>query len=269
MTSSRVGEEWRPYFQAAELSWCIPDQIDANSFLRHAKSEWITRMLHHTHQSPSAGTRVLEAGCGTAMYALTLAAMGFSVDAFDYNAEALVFARKLEAKARQVNPGLQIQIQRGDLLHVDAPSNRYDLVFNQAVLDYFCDEAERRQALAEMVRVTRPGGWVAVIVQHTGHPFLGLWERMGWRGYTEQPPVALQTPARLARELRDAGLANVIVDGIYPWKAFFFYPEWYRRWKLAENAVYILGRALDRMIPLPRSLRSQLAIQFLAVGLKP
>lgn len=236
--------------------------------VRFTRSDWIQKMLRAAQLTSSAGIRILEAGCGTAMYALCLAILGFTVDAFDYNPGALEFARRLEVTARQIMPDLKIQLALGNLLDIQAEANSYDLVFNQAVLDYFCDDAERQRALAEMTRVTKPGGSVAVIVQHTGHPFRRAWERQGWHGYDNQPPTALQTPARLERELRAAGLENVRVDGLYPWKAFFFYPAWHRRWRATENAAYLLGEFLHRFAPMPRPLRAYLGLQFLAIGRK-
>lgn len=267
--SSETGEAWRPYFSSKQLSWCIPDRIQADYFLRHAKSEWIAKLLAYTKLIPGSSGRILEAGCGTGMFSLSLASVGFAVDAFDYNEEALSFARDLERKARRETPEMSVLFYRGNILEIDAASDTYDLVFNQAVLDYFCVAAERKQALREMVRVARHGKWVAVIVQHTQHPFHKWWRWLGWEGYTNQPPVYAQTPAALAGELKEAGLVNVRVDGIYPWKAFFFYPSWYGRWKLADNLVYLLGQVLNRFVPLPRALRSILALQFLVVGQKP
>ncbi len=269
MKTSRAGEVWRPYYQGKQTSWCVPHQIQSDYFLRHIKSEWITKLLTHTGLHPSSDIRILEAGCGTGMYGLSLAILGFAVDAFDYNEQALDIARELERKAREANPELSVRLYRGNILDIDAEPDIYDLVFNQAVLDYFCDEAERTKALREMVRVTKSGKWIAVIVQHTGHPFRKWWRRLGWEGYTNQPPVHAQTPSTLVREFKAAGLVNVWVDGIYPWKAFFFYPPWYRRWKLTHDLVYILGEILNRAVPLPRAFRSALALQFLTVGQKP
>lgn len=269
MHPSSVGKAWRPYFQTRELSWLVPARVDGEYLWRFARSEWISKLLQHTIARPASNVRVLEAGCGTAIYGLSLALLGFNVDAFDYNDTALEFAYDLERKARQVKPDLQIRLSCGNLLAIQAESDSYDLVFNQAVLDYFCDAAERAQALREMMRVARRGRYVAAIVQHTRHPFRKYWERWGWEGYTNQPPVEAQTPARVKLEFEEAGLVNVIVDGIYPWKAFFFYPPWYQRWRLTNNFVYLLGQALNRVVPLPRTLRSSLALQFLVVGKKP
>lgn len=267
--SSETGEAWRRYFSGKQLSWCVPDRIQADYFLRHAKSEWISKLLAHTRLVPASNVRILEAGCGTAMFSLSLASLGFAVDAFDYNEEALDFARDLERKARRASPEISVRLHRGNILDIDVKSNTYDLVFNQAVLDYFCDKVERKQALREMMRVARHGKWVAVIVQHTQHPFHKWWRWLGWEGYTNQPPVYAQTPAALVEELKEVGLVNVTVDGIYPWKAFFFHPPWYRHWKLTDDLVYLVGQFLNRFVPLPRALRSTLALQFLVVGQKP
>jgi ubiquinone/menaquinone biosynthesis C-methylase UbiE len=184
MKINQVGEAWREYYLGETTTWCDPDRIDSAFFTRHAQSEWITKMLKYTHVQPVPDTRVLEAGCGTAQYALMLALMGCAVDAFDYSEEALRFARKLEAKARQINPNLIFNLTLGNLLEIQSADNVYNLVFNQGVIDYFTSAEERSQALREMMRVAKPGGWVAVIAQHTGHPFRRWWERWGWEGYT-------------------------------------------------------------------------------------
>jgi hypothetical protein len=120
-----------------------------------------------------------------------------------------------------------------------------------------------------MIRVAKPGAWVAIIVQHTAHPFGSVWRHMGWKGYTNQPPVRRCTPQSMAQELESAGLVQVSVDGIYPWKALFFWPRWLGASKWTGEAVYLLGRFLERFVPLPRSLRCKMALQIIAVGQKP
>lgn len=224
-------------------------------------------MLKYTALRRSHDVRVLEAGCGTATFGISLALLGFKVDAFDYNDESLRFARNLETKARETMPSLELHIKRGDILRIDEQPNAFDLVFNQAVLEYFC-ASDRARALAEMTRVAKPHGYVAVIMQHTDHPFRKWWERIGWRGYFDQPPVAPITPSLVANELKAVGLQNVQVDGINPWKAFFFYPPWYERWGWTRGLVYLTGRALNHLPP-PRPIRRALAIQIIGIGRKP
>lgn len=266
---SLSGEMWRPYYRAEELSWISSSKITRDYIQWHIRSEWVQKLTKLACLQPSPEYIVLEAGCGTGLYGLSLATMGFQVHAFDYNDKALVFAKKLEAKAREINPDLFIDFFTDNLLDVHAQSNTYDFVFNQAVMEYFVDERERIQAYSEIVRVTKHGGRIAVIVQHTGHSFRKWWEFLGWPGYVDQPPVRIVTPASLARELNDAGLVNVHVDGIYPWKVFFFWPSWFKRVWWVNELIYLLGRFLEKFVPLPVFLRRMLALQIIAVGQKP
>ena len=265
---SQAGESWRLCYQKGLQLWCDPEAITSEDyFLRWARSEWITRMLSYAGLKPSANVRVLEAGCGTARHAITLALLGFSVDAFDYNEEALEISRRLIKKIQPKGDCLSLRLYRDSLLNIQSASATYDLVFNQSVLEYFCDENERVRALEEMVKVTRPGGTIAVIVQHTGHPFRRVWEKLGWSGYVNQPPVAIYTPRRLAQVLKEAGLSQVCIDGIYPWNALFQAP-WYRRWKWTQSWAGTIQRRLNSYVPLPRILRCCLGVEILGIGRK-
>jgi len=269
MSQTSVGESWKPFLQENTLSWCKPDDLNPDSFIRHARSEWIQRILQNAGIEPSGSVRVLEAGCGTGMFGLSLALLGCQVDAFDYNEPALVVARHLEIKARQARADMQIHFYQGNLLSIGARADTYDLVFNQGVVEYFVDDAQRAQALREMVRVTRPGGWVVVIDQHTGHPFRSMWRCLGWGGYTRQPPMVTYTPNIMARELTQTGLTQIRLDGIQPWKSLpIFRIQWYERARWTKELVYLVGRTLERGVPLPRFLRRQFGIQILAAGKK-
>jgi SAM-dependent methyltransferase len=264
-----AGEAWKAYFKGDTLSWCDPDALSADSFSRYGRSAWIQSILANIDFPLSPATPVLEAGCGTGMFALTLAQCGCPVDAFDYNFRALEFARRLEVKARQLKSDLRVRFFQGNLLAIDAPDHTYACVFNQAVFENFTDDAERIRGLQEMARVTRVGGWVVVIVQHTCHPWQRVWRALGWPGYVDQPPVIDYTPDRLHSEFETAGLTDVQVDGIEPWKALpVFWLPWYKRWHLAETAVYFGGQVLKKCVPLPRSLRTRFGVQILAAGKK-
>jgi SAM-dependent methyltransferase len=265
---SRVGESWGAFYRSGNLSWYDPSTFRVECLLRLVRSPWVTRLLDATDLRSGSRPRILDAGCGTGQFAIALALAGCQVHAFDYNEEALAIARHLSRQVAAAGFPHSLELYRDDLLAPRSPAGAYDLVFNQAVLEYFCLRDERRQALETMTRLARLGGWVAVIVQHTGHPFRPAWARMGWSGYAHQPPVTCLTPRRLARGLRASGLEQVRTDGINPWKAFFC-PPWYRRWQWAERLVYLLGRFLDQAVPLPRPLRSRLALQILGVGRKP
>lgn len=268
MKSDRTGEAWRPYYQKATLSWSAPELVTPEALEALGRTQWITRMLEATGLRPGAGRRILEAGCGTGAYSIALALSGFTVDAFDYSEEAVALARGLWEKAAAGRPGTALEFSRDNLSEIQSASERYDLVFNQAVLEYFTDPLERRRALGEMARVAKPGGFVAAIVQHTGHPLRAVWERLGWEGYSDQPPVCRWGPGQLRREFEEAGLTRVNTDGIYPWGALFFWPPWWRAYGASRTAVYLLGRGLD-LLPLPRGARAAMATQILVIGRKP
>jgi SAM-dependent methyltransferase len=265
--SSQPGQAWRTYYQAGSLTWLNPEQLTSDWLIRWTRSEWITRMLRATGLRPGRHCRVLEAGCGTGVYGIALALMGYPVDAFDYNLEAVDIARYLVRKIERSGYSLPIRVYQGDLLHIPAAPNTYDLVFNQAVLEYFGD-GDRQAAIREMARVTKRGGNVVAIVQHTGHPFRPLWTYLDWPGYTNQPPVAEYTPKILGTDLESAGFSSIFLDGIRPWKAFFFWPAWYTRRQWTEKLVYLIDRALERGVPLPNIARQYLGIQMLGMGTK-
>jgi SAM-dependent methyltransferase len=264
---SASGEAWGNFYRADTVTWFRPEYATCAYMDRFAQSEWIQRLLFHARVKPNSGACVLEAGCGVGMYSLALARLGFDVQAFDYNAEAVARAEHLQTEVLRECAFQPARFFRDNLLQIRQPDDAFDLVFNQAVLEYFTDVTERTRALQEMARVTKPGGCVVVIVQHTAHRMRAHWERMGWEGYTRQPPVCAFTPAALERELRAAGLQDVRVDGIEPWKVLFFYPRWHERSRVAHQAVYLFGRAA-RFIPLPHRVRAAMALQILGVGWK-
>ena len=264
---SDAGEAWGAFYRADTVTWFRPEYATCAYLDRFAQSEWIQRLLYHARVKPDEKTRVLEAGCGIGLYSLALARLNIPVQAFDYNAEALARAKNFQTQLGENRVSRTAQFYSDNLLNIQQPDNTFDLVFNQAVLEYFTDPRERARALQEMARVTKPGGCVAVIVQHTSHRLRPLWERWGWEGYTRQPPVIPFTPRVLATELGAAGLKEIIVDGIEPWKVLFFYPRWHERWRITNELVYLMGRGL-RFVPLSRALRAQMAIQILGVGWK-
>ena len=108
-----------------------------------------------------AGEEILEVGCGNGSltFALLEAADIGGVTAIDYSP---VFVE--EAKRRNTDP--RIRIEQADACALPFDDRRFDRAFALLVL-HFVPEAEK--AVAEMVRVVRPGGVVAAAVwDHEG-----------------------------------------------------------------------------------------------------
>ncbi|HEX2012180.1 MAG TPA: class I SAM-dependent methyltransferase [Roseateles sp.] len=102
------------------------------------------------------GARVLDVGCGTGHLAGVLAA-----DAGMAEVHAIDLAPVYIEHARRHYPQRGISFQVGDACAIDHPDAHFDAALAMLVL-HFVPQAER--AIAEMCRVTRPGGTVAATV---------------------------------------------------------------------------------------------------------
>ena len=80
----------------------------------------------------SSGSKVLEAGCGSAQTSLALARLGrYDVSLLDFSDEALAYARRVFERA-----GVQARFEVGDVLS-GHDSAEHDLVFNSGVLEHY------------------------------------------------------------------------------------------------------------------------------------
>lgn len=99
-----------------------------------------------------AGVEALDAATGTGNTALALARAGANVRAFDLTPALLATARSRAAAA-----GLDVEFAEGDLLDIPYPDGTFGVVvstFGAFTVD------DHRRCMAELVRVTRPGGMV-------------------------------------------------------------------------------------------------------------
>ena len=102
---------------------------------------------------PISGRRLLDAGCGTGEVARELAEAGADVVALDYSAATV-------AAAADRDDGGPVRYVTGDIAALDFPDASFDTVRCERVLQHV-DDPDR--AIAELVRVTRPGGRVCVV----------------------------------------------------------------------------------------------------------
>ena len=264
-TGQLARDAWAETYARRGVWWGRPEDLTAARLRAWAGELWLGAIVRAAEIRPGPDVRVLEAGCGTAQYALALALQGCRVDALDVNATALERAAEL---AEGVGVTNEVRLLEGDLIAMPTADDAYDLVFNQQVMEYFVDDRTRQAAFADMVRTTKPGGRVVVVVARPAHPFARWWGLLGWPGFTDQPDMIELDAARLATELRAAGLVDVETDGIAAWRALWFWPRWYDRWRLSRRAVTVVARWLDRL-PLPRPIRRRFGLQTLVVGTKP
>lgn len=100
---------------------------------------------------PPAPARVLDVGGGTGVHAEWLAADGHEVELID------LMPSHVERAARLAG----VTARQGDARRLPVPDESVDAVLLLGPLYHLADRADRVRALAEAVRVVRPGGLVA------------------------------------------------------------------------------------------------------------
>ncbi|NNE11422.1 MAG: class I SAM-dependent methyltransferase [Ilumatobacter sp.] len=158
-----------------------------------------------------AGDRVLDVGAGFGRHVYECARRGSHVVALDYAADEVVQTRDTLAamvETDEISPDELIGVLRGDACRLPFPDSSFDVVITSEVLEHIQDDVT---AIAEMVRVLRPGGRFAATVPAR------LPETIAWKLSDEyhapKSPgghVRIYSNTELRAKLRSAGLD---VDG--------------------------------------------------------
>lgn len=119
---------------------------------KHGSVEFLTTM-RYIGKYIKPGDRVLEVGAGTGRYSHALARQGYAVDAVE------LIGHNIDVFQNNTQPGENISITQGNALDLSAFSdNTYDITLLLGPLYHLYTKEDKRQALREAVRVTRPGG---------------------------------------------------------------------------------------------------------------
>jgi len=115
-----------------------------------------------------ASARVLDDGCGLGVYVEKLGPHARAVFGLDYDFE------RVAAGARRIQPSVLICAASE---HLPYPDECFDVVHSSEVIEHVDDD---RAAVAEMARVTRPGGRIVIFCPNRWYPV----ETHGiyWRG---------------------------------------------------------------------------------------
>jgi SAM-dependent methyltransferase len=167
------------------------------------------------------GLSLADLGCGFGALSAFFAAHGAEVTGVDSNA-----ARFEVGTAVARRHGLGIRFVAGRMERLPLPDAAFDLAVQNNSLCYLTGRRQRALALAETLRVLRPGGVLIgrnpnrwhPLDQFTGLPLVQLLPpapaaALSARLGHERSVAVAVSPLRLRRELRGAGFEAVVVHG--------------------------------------------------------
>lgn len=173
------------------------------------------KRLGHQRMRISPGAAVLDVGCGPATDTLPLAELvgpGGRVEGVDHDPEMVAEAIR---RAEAAGVADRVHHRQADALALPFADAAFDATHSERLLMHL---REPERALAEMVRVTRPGGWVVVADTDWGSRSVDTSEvdaerKMG-RVMAELSLENGYSGRRLYGMLRRAGLAEVAADPV-------------------------------------------------------
>ena len=242
----------------------MPSMFNARDAGNYEKlmGRWSRRLapLFIEHAGIADGEQVLEVGCGTGSltFALPQAAVLAGLTAIDHSEIYL-------AAAQAKNSDPRIQLEQGDGCALRFPDASFDRTLSMLVLPSVVPEPE--QMVAEMHRVTRPGGVVAAAFWDTpgGTPH----KRMFWdtaaaldesagpaRDSTLSRPV--YAPGAMERMWAEAGLVEIDQRSLMIRMEFADFADYWEPFASGEGALgaYVAGLDAARRARLEQHLRS-------------
>lgn len=155
------------------------------------------------------GRELLDAGCGTGWFSRAAAGLGARVTSLDIGPRLLEKVRE-KCDSRRVE---------GSLLALPFPAASFDFVICTEAIEHTPDPAK---AVAELCRVLKPGGTLALTVPNRAWHFLAVAANaLGLRPYEGRENWV--RPEELAGWLRAGGCRTELLTGFHP-VPFFFKP---------------------------------------------
>ncbi len=154
------------------------------------------------------GMTVLDLGCGEGRHACEGYRRGASVVALDWGVSEVETTKRwlgAIAEAGEAPEGARYEVVRGDLRHLPVPDASVDRVIASEVLEHIPDDVT---AMAEIVRVLKPGGRAVVTVPRYG-PERICWALSDEYHANEGGHIRIYTAPVVRTRLYAAGLTPV------------------------------------------------------------
>jgi SAM-dependent methyltransferase len=190
------------------------------------------------------GDRVLDLGCGAGRHAFEAYRRGADVIAFDQDPDELAGVREMFGAMREAGEApvsADADVKQGDALSLPFADGEFDRVIAAEVLEHIPDDGA---AIAELSRVLRPGGTIAVTVPRW-LPEKICWTLSNAYHEVEGGHVRIYAGDELVGKLGDAGLELCGRDHVHGLHS----PYWWLKCAVGvDNDRHPLVRAFHQLL---------------------
>lgn len=123
---------------------------------KHGQVEFITTTTY-TDKYLKPDSKILEVGAGTGRYSIYYAKKGYDVTAIEY------VQNNLDILNSKITPEMKIRAEQGDAVDLSRfDDNTFDVTMVLGPLYHLYDDSDIDKAIAEAIRVTKPGGVIEI-----------------------------------------------------------------------------------------------------------
>lgn len=212
-------------------------------------------------------SHIMDAGCSSGKIGLALALKtGCRLTCLDKSSSGILLAKEVYRElCRRTGKRLAIDFLEGDIQSLPF-IDKFDLVFNEGVIEHWQDRPMRLNAISQMAKSTKPGGKVLIWVPNKRNPFYWFYKKIGYDGPAIQE--WLFTPEELRALMVEAGLEGVSVSGFQAYLApFYVSPILIYRLKPLAVLFWLLGKIMPQKVKMALSLKY--SFEILGIGQRP